>query len=68
MVYVIGIIGFIGGFLAGQLLLLRLLRDRSKDDLLANKQIHWTYGILNWVIAAMGAYSFVFLYQYYFGG
>lgn len=65
MVYVVGIIGFIGGFLAGQLLLLRLLKDRPTEDLLNNKSLKWTYGILNWIIAAIGAYSFVFLYGEY---
>ena len=67
MVYVIGIIGFIGGFIAGQLLLLRLLKDRSNEDLAQDRFVKWTYGLLNWIIAGIGAYSFVFLYNYYFG-
>lgn len=65
MVYVVGIIGFVGGFLAGQLLLLRLLKDRPTDEILNNKTLKWTYGILNWIIAGVGAYSFVFLYGQY---
>ena len=67
MVYVVGIIGFFIGFFAGQLLLLKLLKGRSNEEVLSDPYIKWTYGILNWIFAGMGAYSFVFLYQYYFG-
>jgi len=66
MVYVAGIIGFIGGFVAGQMLLLFLLRNVSKEDLLNDPYIKMKYGILNWVIAIMGSYSTVWMYQRYF--
>ncbi len=66
MVYVAGIIGFIGGFVAGQMLLLFLLRDVSKEDLLNDPYIKTKYGILNWIIAIMGSYSTVWMYQRYF--
>ncbi|MGB0720553.1 MAG: hypothetical protein ACPGRX_08765 [Bdellovibrionales bacterium] len=66
MVYAIGTIGFIIGFLAGQMVLLRLLKGRSRDDLLADKSLHWTYGVFNWLIAALGAYAGVQIYQFYF--
>ena len=66
MVYVAGFIGFVFGFLVGQAVLLMLLRGRSKKEILENKQIHWTYGLLNWVIAGTGAYIFAFGYQYFF--
>ena len=67
MVYVVGIIGFICGFIGGQYWLLKLLKGRSKEELLNNKKLSWTYGLLNWILAGVGAYTFVFLYQYYFG-
>ncbi len=67
MVYLVGFFGFVIGFFSGQMLLLSLLKDRPKKDLLENKTVRWTYGILNWVMAGIGAYSFVFLYQHYFG-
>ncbi len=66
MVYIAGIIGFIGGFVAGQMLLMFLLRDVSKEDLLNDPYIKMKYGILNWIIAIMGSYSTVFMYQRYF--
>ena len=67
MVYLFGILGFFGGFAAGQLLLMRLLKGRSTQELLENRALKWTYGLLNWIIAALGAYSFIFLYNYYWG-
>lgn len=66
MVYVAGVLGFICGFLAGQWLLLKLLKERSKQDLLNDKSLGWTYGVLNWVVAGIGSYLFVFVYTYYF--
>ncbi|MEM7618528.1 MAG: hypothetical protein AAF244_03990, partial [Pseudomonadota bacterium] len=60
--------GFVCGFFVGQFLLLRLLKDRPTEELLNNKSLKWTYGVLNWIIAGIGAYSFVFLYQYYIAG
>lgn len=66
MVYVVGMFGLIGGFASGQLLLYFLLRHRSRDDLLHDKTLKWKYGILNWLIAMVGAYSFITMYQFYF--
>lgn len=66
MVYVVGVIGFIGGFVFGQMVLYFLLRHYSREDLLNDPYLKWTYGVLNWLIAGVGSYSFVFLYQQYF--
>ena len=66
MVYVAGVIGFIGGFIAGQMLLLFLLRDVSKEDLLNDPYIKVKYGIMNWIIAILGCYSTILMYQRYF--
>lgn len=66
MVYVVGIIGFIGGFALGQMILYVLLRERSRKELLENSSLKWTYGVLGWLIAGLGAYSAVITYQFYF--
>lgn len=68
MVYAIGVAGFIGGFLFGQMVLYFLLRHRSREDLLHDPHLKLKYGILNWVIASLGAWSFVQTYKFYFGG
>lgn len=65
MVYVFGIIGFIAGFILGQMLLYFLLRHKSRKELVENDSLKWTYGILNWVIAGASSYGFVMLYQQY---
>jgi len=65
MVYLIGIIGFVCGFLGGQYYLLRILRDRSNKELLEDKNLRW-YGLLNWMLAGLCSYGFVALYNYYF--
>lgn len=67
MVYLVGVIGFIGGFIIGQFLLLYLLRRRSKEDLLNDRFLRWKYGSLNWMLAGVGAYSFVIMYKAWFG-
>lgn len=67
MVYVVGILGFFCGFIAGQYWLLKLLKDRPKEELINSKTLRWTYGLLNWILAGVGSYSFVFFYKYYFG-
>ncbi len=66
MVYIIGILGLLTGFFAGQVLLLYLLRHRSNREILSDKSIKMTYGLLNWAIAAAGAYAAVMLYKIYF--
>lgn len=66
MVYVAGVIGFIGGFVAGQMLLLFLLRNVSKEDLLNDPYIKVKYGLMNWIIAILGCYSTIWMYQRYF--
>jgi hypothetical protein len=66
MVYLIGFVSFVIGFLAGQLLLARLLRDRSNDELRKDKSL-MIYGILNWLVAILFAVSGVSFYRM-FGG
>lgn len=66
MVYVVGIVGFIGGFYAGQLILLFLLRHKTAEQLTTDPTLK-IYGLLNWVVAVLGAVAFVAIYRNYFG-
>lgn len=66
MVYVIGIIGFISGFCLGMWILGHLLKDRSREELLQDKSLRMTYGLLTWGVAGLTAYCAVALYKYYF--
>lgn len=66
MIYGVGIMGFVGGFIAGQMILYFLLRHKSNKELLQDPHLKLKYGLLNWGMAALGAYSFVKMYQFYF--
>ena len=66
MVYVAGVIGFIGGFMCGLMLLTFLLRNVKQDDLMNDPYIKWKYGLLNWGVAILGAYAGVSMYEKYF--
>jgi len=66
MVYVAGVIGFLGGFCLGIMFLSFMLRNVSQEDLLNDRYLRWKYGILNWLIAILGAYSAVHMYERYF--
>ncbi len=63
MVYMVGFIGFVGGFVLGLMLLFFLLRNVSRQDLVNDPYIKWKYGILNWLMAILGAYSAVSVYE-----
>ena len=67
MVYVVGTVGFILGFIAGQMLLLRLLKDVPQKDLIEDKTIRWKYGILNWIVAGIASYGLVMAYRILYG-
>lgn len=67
MIYVLGTFGFICGFFLGQMILIKLLKDVPKEELLNNQSSHWQYGVLNWIIAVLTAASFVWIYNYHFG-
>lgn len=68
MVYVVGAIGLILGFIAGQIILLRLLRNHSNKEILSEKNIIWIYGTFNWILAGTGAYAAVTIYNIYSQG
>jgi hypothetical protein len=65
MIYLAGIIGFIGGFAAGQLLLMFMLRHKSNSELKQDKSLR-VYGLLNWLVAILGAAAMTTLYYHYF--
>ncbi len=62
-----GILGFFGGFIFGIMVLHFLLRHKSREELLSDQSLKWKFGLLNWGLAALGAYAFVYMYQLYFG-
>ncbi|MBN8520759.1 MAG: hypothetical protein J0L77_02520 [Alphaproteobacteria bacterium] len=62
MVYVFGIVGFLGGFAAGVFVIGQILRGRSRTELIQNKSLRWTYGLMVWVLAGLGAWAGVWLY------
>lgn len=66
MIYAAGIVGFIGGFVLGQMILFFLLRHKTNEELLNDKYLKLKFGLLNWGCAALGAYSMVRMYKFYF--
>jgi ABC-type antimicrobial peptide transport system permease subunit len=66
MVYIVGIIGFILGFIIGQAILLKLLKDIPNDKLLNDSSLRWKYGTLNWMFAGLGSFIVVWAYKIYF--
>ena len=65
MVFVVGTMGFFAGIALGILILKGLLRDRSTEELLENRVLKWTYGLMAWVIAGITSYASVEVYQLY---
>lgn len=71
MVYLAGIFGLVCGFFAGQVLLLFLLRNYSKKEVLAmlkDPAKKFKYGLLNWGVAAASAALFVYIYNNHIAG
>ena len=66
MIYIVGIIGFISGFVLGQFILMGLLKDKSNEELLKNKKLKFVYGSLNWTVAIIVCVSAIRIYQFYF--
>lgn len=67
MVYLAGVLGFIGGFMAGQVALYYILRDKTREELLNDRFLKWKFGLLNWGLAVVGSYSFIEMYKFHFG-
>ncbi|MCD8571064.1 MAG: hypothetical protein LRY76_06015 [Alphaproteobacteria bacterium] len=58
-----GIIGFLGGFAVGQMVLFFLLRHKTREELLSDKSLKWKYGTINWAFAILGAWFMVESYH-----
>ncbi|MDH5723246.1 MAG: hypothetical protein OEY94_08010 [Alphaproteobacteria bacterium] len=65
MVYIVGFIGFILGFVGGLGILYFMLRNVSNEDLIEDKYLKLKYGLLNWGMAIAGAYYAVYIYKSY---
>lgn len=65
MVYIVGAVGFLGGFCAGQFLLMFLLRHKTNEELKTDPSLK-IYGLINWVVAVLGLVTMVWLYKLYF--
>ncbi len=63
MVYVYGIIGFVSGFIGGLGILSFLLKSYSRSELVQSKRLRWTYGLMVWVLAGLGGWGGVLLYN-----
>ena len=66
MIYVMAIVGFLGGFSLAIWLIGYLLKDRPREDLLNDRGLRLTYGLLAWTIAGFSAYCTIMLYKFYF--
>ncbi len=68
MVYLFGILGLLGGFMAGLIVINIFLQNVSKQDLLNNRSYRWTYGLAVWIFAGIGCYGGVWMHGRYFTG
>lgn len=66
MIYLVGFIGFVAGFVLALRILAYLLKDRPAEDLLQDRSLRFTYGVLAWGIAGLTAFCAVLVYQTYF--
>lgn len=66
MVYVVAILGLIAGFVLALHIVGYLLRDRPREDLLTDRGLRMTYGLLAWALAALTSYCAVVVFKYYF--
>ncbi|HEY0901629.1 MAG TPA: hypothetical protein VGD95_05850 [Micavibrio sp.] len=66
MIYLVGFIGFVAGFVLALRILAYLLKDRPAEDLLQDRGLRFTYGVLAWGIAGLTAFCAVLVYQTYF--
>lgn len=66
MIYLVGIVGFVAGFALALRVLAYLLKDRPADDLLGDRGLRFTYGLLAWGIAGLTAFCAIMVYKTYF--
>jgi hypothetical protein len=63
MVYVFGFTGLVLGFVAGLFVINIFLRGYNPAELVKNRSLRWTYGLAAWIIAGLGAWAGVWLYN-----
>ena len=68
MMYLFGIGGFILGFAAGLVIINIFVRHISTRQLTQDKSLHRTYGLAVWLMAGLGAWAGVWLYERSFAG
>lgn len=56
MLWLYGVGGGLLGFLLGQVIIFRLLRDFPTDEIKYNKKLKIKYGLLNWAFALAGVF------------
>lgn len=66
MVYIFGFFGFMIGFGIGLGIINVLLRNRSIEQIRADKATKWKYGMLVWLFSAIGAYAGIWIYNNHF--
>lgn len=66
MTILIGFAGLVAGFLAGQILLMFMLRHKSNQDIKMERKSLHIYGLLNWAVALMGCAAFLYIHNKYF--
>ncbi len=65
MVWVFGIVGFISGFLLGQVFLMKWLKNKSREELLNDRSLKWKYGLFNWGIAILVCLCAIYVHGYF---
>lgn len=68
MVYLFGIVGFFGGFMAGLIVINFFLQNVSRQKLMKDKSLRWTYGVAVWIMAGLGTYIGTLLHGRYLAG
>lgn len=66
MIWLVGFLGLIVGFVAGQFYLIHALKDKTRHELLHDRALRWSYGVVNWVIAIFTSIASVLLYRQFF--
>ena len=63
MVYIFGFFGFAMGFAVGLGVINVMLRHRSTEEIKKDKSLKWTYGVGVWIMAALGGWLGVWIYN-----
>ena len=64
MVWVVGSIGFVLGFLMGQVIMISALKDKSDEELKFNKSLQRKWGLFNWALAIIWAWGAVYIFNH----